>query len=99
MQLEDLEEILAYLVEVAEDTTSQVAKLQELADKELMARFDMVTRLSRLERKVDRLDEDLDWLLDAAERLIVDDGRDNLDPHAAERLIVAHSNYLHTPFS
>ena len=26
-------------------------------------------------------------------------GRDNLDPHAAERLIVAHSNYLHTPFS
>ena len=65
MQLEDLEEILAYLVEVAEDTTSQVAKLQELADKELMARFDMVTRLSRLERKVDRLDEKLDGLLDA----------------------------------
>ena len=26
-------------------------------------------------------------------------GRDNLDPHAAERLIVAHSNYLRTPFS
>jgi hypothetical protein len=26
-------------------------------------------------------------------------GRDNLDPHAAERLIVAHSNYLQTPFS
>jgi hypothetical protein len=55
--LEDFERVLSY--------TSQVSKLQKLAEqKQLMARCDMATRLSRLETKADRIEETLSELLD-----------------------------------
>ena len=64
-QLEDFEEVLSYLLEIIEHMMYQEGKLQDHAEKELMARFDMVARLSRLEMKADRIAEQLNEILDA----------------------------------
>jgi hypothetical protein len=65
-QLEDFDEVLSYLLEIkAYMMMHQAGTMQDHAEKELMARYDMVARLSRLEMKADRIAEQLNEILDA----------------------------------